>query len=214
MQTRRQVPSAAVLASVRALLLDAAARDPGGRLAEGFARFGSWDSLAAVAGTAWLPIGQRFTTGVAARTARRWLRFFGSEPAPIADLVAIGDAEPVHVRGLSTRLGAHGASVVIWRTWTAADEAADRAQIDEAADFVLTDAAGTPALVLVDGGRLVNSPELRTGDEVSVFGFVDAAPDRVGLVRAPHGRGDFVSALRSSPEQPLLVSLVRRYPSG
>ncbi len=83
--------------------------------------------------------------------------------------------------------------------------------VEEGQDFILRGADGRATLVSAQGGRLVNAPQLDSGDEVVVFGLADRAPDRVGLAGAPGGRGGFVPLVRSEPSRPLLLWLKRRY---
>lgn len=185
----------------RALLMDVVARDPDGPLARGLERFGSWRSLAAVVGTDWLPIsGRSSASGV--RVARKNLRALGSPPAT-GGAVSIG--EPVQLRGRVAALpGDPGGA--IWRA-EVIDDADGRWLSDEGRDFLLE--AGAPLLVLAQGGRLLNAECLQVGDEVSVFGILDEAPDRAGLSASP--RGGLVLGLRSGATRPLLVSVIRRY---
>jgi hypothetical protein len=224
------MPDRLAVDRARALLMDVAARDPEGPLARGLERFGSRRSLAAVVGTDWLPIGGRLTAS-AIRVARRNLRVLGSPPAELGQVVL---GEPVQLQGLATPLPGDG----VRELWHAevVDDADGRWFSDEGRDFLLVgrdawtelglaqrspsrEGPGTlrgfpprmpgVALVLAAGGRLLNAERLQVGDEVSVFGTADEAPDRAGLAAAP--RGGLVPALRSGTTRPLLVSVIRRY---
>jgi hypothetical protein len=196
------MPDRAAMDRARALLLDVVSRDPEGPLARGLERFGSWRSLAAVVGTDWLPIAGRLSaTGV--RVARKNLRALGSPPAE--GPLAIG--EPVQLRGTAAALpGDRGGQ--LWRA-AVIDDADGRWLLDEGRDFLLVGAGPAPVLILAEAGRLLNAENLQVGDEVSVFGIADEAPDRAGLSVAP--RGGLIPAVRSGPTRPLLVSLIRRY---
>jgi hypothetical protein len=200
------MPDRVSVERARALLMDVVARDPDGPLALGLERFGSLRSLAAVVGTDWLPLGGRLTAS-AIRVARRNLRVLGS-PATEPNQVVLG--EPVQLRGLASPLPGDGLRE-LWRAETVED-ADGRWFSDEGRDFLLTGAQGGMALVLAEGGRLLNAERLQVGDEVSVFGTADEAPDRAGLAAAP--RGGMVPALRSGTTRPLLVSVIRRYDQG
>jgi len=196
------MPDRAALERARALLMDVAARDPNGPLARGLERFGSWRSLAAVVGTDWLPLGGRVTAS-AIRVARQNLRVLGSPPAELG-LAAPG--EPVQLRGVTAPLPGDSAPE-LWRAGVVED-ADGQWLFDEGRDFLLVSPQGR-ALVLAAGGRLLNAERLQVGDEVSVLGTADEAPDRAGLAAAP--RGGLVPALRSGTTRPLLVSVIRRY---
>jgi hypothetical protein len=197
------MPDRAAVDRARALLMDVAARDPDGPLARGLERFGSWRSLAAVVGTDWLPIGGRLTAS-AIRVARRNLRVLGSPPAELGQLAP---GEPVQLQGVVAALpGDHAPE--LWRA-EVIEDADGRWFSDEGRDFLLMGGQGGVALVLAEGGRLLNAERLHVGDQVSVFGTADEAPDRAGLAAAP--RGGLVPALRSGTTRPLLVSVIRRY---
>jgi hypothetical protein len=206
---RRRVPGAAALDRARRLLIDAAARDPSGPLAAGLAHFDSWESLAAIAETPWLSPARR-PSAVALRRARQRLRLLGSAPSTFAAAAGLGSVEPIHLRGICAPLPGHHAGDELWHRGIVEDDSG-RWMVDEGRDFVLTGGDGATALVLAAGGRLVNAGGLHPGDEVSVFGFADEAPDATGLARSPHGRGGQTLALRSGSELPLLVGLLRRY---
>jgi hypothetical protein len=196
------MPDRAALERARALLIDVAARDPEGPLARGLERFGSWRSLAAVVGTDWLPIGGRLTAS-AIRAARQNLRVLGSPPAELGQMAP---GQLVQLRGLAGALPGDGARE-LWRA-EELDDADGRWVSDQGRDFLLMGGQGA-TLVLAEGGRLLNAERLQVGDEVSVFGTADEAPDRAGLAAAP--RGGLVPALRSGTTRPLLVSVIRRY---
>ena len=191
---------------VRALLMEVAATDPEGLLGQGLARFGSWRALAAVVGTDWLPL-PRGRAAPLAPLVRRRLRALGAAPAPgpAAELAAAG--EPLQLRGTCERQG--GAAGDLWPA-TAVEDDADLWAVEEGEDFVLRGGDGRAALVLCDGGRLVNAGRLQPGDEVAVFGIGGLAPDPAGLAGA-YGRGGLIPALRSDSSHPLLVSVIRRY---
>ena len=198
------MPDRAAVERARGLLMDVVARDPDGPLARGLERFGSWRSLAAVVGTDWLPISGRLTAS-AIRVARRNLRVLGGGPASELGQAAVGEA--VQLQGRATALPGDGLRE-LWRAATVED-ADGRWFSDEGRDFLLEGARGGMALVLAEGGRLLNAERLQVGDEVSVFGTADEAPDRAGLAATP--RGGLVPALRSGTTRPLLVSVIRRY---
>lgn len=206
MTSRRALPPREAMERVRALLMEVAASDPEGLLGRGLARFGSWRALAAVVGTDWLPLPRRRAAPLAPLLRRR-LRALGAEPpaASAAELVEAG--EPVQLRGSCERLG--GASGDLWRV-SIVEEGRGLWALEAAEDFVLRGGDGGAALILAEGGRLVNAERLRAGDEVAVFGIGGMAPDPAGLVGA-YGRGGLVPALRSDPSHPLLVSVIRRY---
>lgn len=197
------MPDRAALDRARVLLFDVVARDPEGPLARGLERFGSWRSLAAVVGTEWLPLGPRSTvSGI--RVARRNLRALGAAPVEFARVV-LGD--PVQLVGVASALPGD-AGGQLWRA-EELEDADGRWLSDEGRDFVLRGAQGGAALVLAEGGRLLNAERLHVGDQVAVFGIADEAPDRAGLSASP--RGGLALALRSGPTRPLLVSVIRRY---
>jgi hypothetical protein len=187
----------------RGLLREIAATDP--VLWRGLDRFGTWPALAAILGTAWLPLPRR-TSARTARIVRQRLRALGAEPSGEA---MPPDGEPVQLRGTCAHLPGGEMRGDLWRA-SIVQDADGLWAVDEGEDFVLR-GGGAPTLVLAAAGRLVNAPRLRPGDEVVVFGLADQAPDRVGLGGAPHGRGGFVRAVRSGPSQPLLISVIQRY---
>jgi hypothetical protein len=184
-------------------LREIAGKDP--ELRKGLARFGTWQSLASVVGTDWLPLPRRASPGTA-RTVRQRLRALAAEPwaGPFP-----ADGQPVQLRGTCERLPASASQGDLWRA-VVVDDADGLWAVDEGEDFILRH-AGEATLVLAAKGRLVNAPSLRPGDEVAVFGVADQAPDRLGLGGGPHGRGGFLPVLRSGPSHPLLVSVIRRY---
>ncbi len=138
------------------------------------------------------------------------MRFFGSAATPLPAAAALGDAAPVHLRGVCAAMPGSPVGADLWRCRTI-DGPGGRSVVEEAEDFVVADPAGARAVVLVEGGRLVNATTLRPGDLASIFGFLDATSDRAGLVREPHGRTGAVLALRSGADHPLLVSVIERY---
>jgi hypothetical protein len=190
----------------RGLLSEIAGADP--VLGKGLAQFGTWQSLAAVAGTDWLPLPRRVSAS-AARVVRQRLRALGAEPS---DGVSPVDGRPVQLRGTCARLPGSSERGDLWRA-DVLEEPDGLWAVDEGEDFVLRGAGG-PTLVLAAGGRLVNAARLQPGEEVVVFGLAEQVPDRLGLGGAPHARGGFVPAIRSDPSRPLLVSVIRRYDQG
>ncbi|HEY6476789.1 MAG TPA: hypothetical protein VI456_09430 [Polyangia bacterium] len=206
MRSRRQLPGRIAVEQARTLLQEAVARDPTGRLGLGLKRFGSWQSLAAVVGTDWLPFPRRGSAATA-RIVRQRLRALGAEPAPSEP----AEGEPHQVRGACESLPGTPAGD-LWRASMVEDDAGPWA-VEEGADFFVRAPDGRATLVLADGGRLVNASRLGAGDEVAVFGVGAAVPDRAGLTGA-HGRGGAIPALRSDPSRPLLVSVIRRYDQG
>jgi len=126
---------------------------------------------------------------------------------------AQGSTDPVHLRGICRPLAGAGSASPLWRCEIVQDDGR-RWAVEAGLDFALAVGGGGTVLVLAAGGRLVNATQLAPGDEVSVFGFADEAPDPAGLARSPHGRGGLTLALRSGSELPLLVSLIRRYDRG
>jgi hypothetical protein len=200
------MPDRTAVERARALLLDVVGRDPEGPLARGLDRFGSWRSLAAVVGTDWLPLRGRLSAP-ALRVARQNLRVLGSPPAQIDQLVV---GEPAQVRGVVATLpGDPGGE--LWRA-EVIEDADGSWLLDQGRDFLLAGsppATHRPVLIRAEGGRLLNAESLHVGDEVSVFGIADEAPDRAGLSASP--RGGLVPALRAGPTRPLLVSVIRRY---
>jgi hypothetical protein len=186
----------------RELLREIAKTDPS--LGKGLARFGTWQSLAAILGTGWLPLPPR-ASAAQARIIRQRLRELGADCSSDA---AWAEGQPVHLRGACDRLpDSRGGD--LWRA-SVVEQADGLWAVDEGQDFLLRDAAG-PTLVLAARGRLTNAPQLRPGDDVMVFGLAGEAPDRLGLSGAPHGRGGFVRAICSGKSHPLLVSVIRRY---
>jgi hypothetical protein len=189
----------------RELLREIAKTDPS--LGKGLARFGTWQSLAAILGTGWLPLPPR-ASAAQARIIRQRLRELGADCSSDA---AWAEGQPVHLRGACDRLpDSRGGD--LWRA-SVVEQADGLWAVDEGQDFLLRDAAG-PTLVLAARGRLTNAPQLRPGDDVMVFGLAGEAPDRLGLSGAPHGRGGFVRAICSGKSHPLLVSVIRRYDQG
>jgi hypothetical protein len=193
-----------VIAWARDLLREIAASDPA--LGKGLTRFGTWQSLAAILGTAWLPLPRRASSG-SARVVRQRLRALGAEPS---DALPPVDGEPAQLRGTCVPLPGTDPREDLWRASVV--EAPDGMwAIDEGRDFILEAPGGATTLVLCAKGRLVNAARLRPGDQAAVFGLADQAPDRLGLGGAPHGRGGPVRVLRSGASHPLLVSVIRRY---
>ena len=224
MISRRRLPGRDALERARALLIEVAAIDSDGPLARGLARFGSWRSLAAVVGTDWLPLPRRATASTA-RIIRQRLRALGADPSvrasgdaakPGGDATATvplgGGDEPVQLRGTCVPLPDRPGGP-LWRSSVVEDDGGLWA-VEEGNDFVLRGADRKVTLVLAEGGRLVNADALTAGDEVAVFGLPDEAPDRVGIGGAGYGRGGLVTAVRSDPRHPLLVSVIRRYDQG
>ena len=200
---RRPFPPRAMVGWARELLREIAKSDPA--LGKGLARFDTWQSLAAILGTGWLPLPPR-ASAAQARVIRQRLRELGADRSSETGWV---EGQPVHLRGTCDRLPGNPGPGDLWRA-SVAEEADGLWAIDEGEDFLLRDAAG-PTLVLAAHGRLTNAAVLRPGDEVMVFGLAGEAPDRLGLSGAPHGRGGFVRAICSGKSHPLLVSVFRRY---
>jgi len=173
------------------------------------AQFESWESLAALAETPWLSPSRR-PSAAALRRARHHLRLLGSAPTTFEAAAAQGSTDPVHLRGICRPLPGAGGAFPLWRREIVEDDGG-RSVVETGSDFALAVGGGGTVLVLAAGGRLVNATQLVEGDQVSVFGFADEAPDHAGLARSPHGRGGLTLALRSGSELPLLVSLIRRY---
>ena len=176
------------------------------------AQFESWESLAALAETPWLAPSRR-PSAAALRRARHHLRLLGSAPTTFELAAAQGSADPVHLRGICRPLASAGSASPLWRREIVEDDDG-RWVVEAGLDFALAIGGGGTVLVLAAGGRLVNATHLQAGDEASVFGFADEAPDPTGLARSPHGRSGLTLALRSGSELPLLVSLIRRYDRG
>ena len=199
MSARRRFPDPGALSRARALLLEAGVPVP----------LGSWEGLATICDTAWLPVTGRPSPAVA-RVVRRRLRRLVSAPLTLAGASALPrGTDVVHLRGVCAPLAPARAESILWRVDRVRDE--DGLWLVEAHhDFALTDAEGRRVLVTTAGGHLVDADVLRSGDEVSVFGFLDEAPDRAGLARSTHGRSGLSPALRSGAELPLLVSRVVR----
>jgi hypothetical protein len=168
-----------------------------------------WSSLATLCDTAWLPPTRR-VTDAAARAARRRLYPLSAPPTAVEATRGMPRGELVHVRGLATALPGRRSDSMLWRSRTV--RATDGVWlVEEGNDFLLSDAAGGRIIVLAEGGHLVNGDLLHAGDPVSVFGVLDDVPDRAGLAQTAHGRSGLVPALRSSEQQPLLLSRLRRY---
>jgi hypothetical protein len=197
-KVRRPLPPAGALARARALVLEAGVELP----------LPSWDGIAVICDTPWLPVTGRATPAVA-RVTRRRLRLLAAAPRTVADAAAAPRGELVHVRGQATAL-ADTRRAPLWRVATARGEGGPWL-VEEGDDFLLTDPEGGRVAVIAAGGHLVSGAVLRSGDEVSVFGFVDEAPDAFGLGRGARGRGGVAPALRSGSALPLLVSVIRRY---
>jgi hypothetical protein len=198
---KRPFPPRWIVDWARGLLREIVASDP--ELGKGLARFGTWQSLAAVVGTDWLPLPRRASPGVA-RVVRQRLRALAAEPWAGGPPDA---GQPVQLRGTCVPLP--GGAPRLWST-TIVEDDDGLWVVEEGADFVLRGADGGPTLVVARGGRLVNAPRLDAGDEILVFGLADRTPDRVGLAAAA-GRGGFLPMVRSGSSRPLLVCLIRRY---
>jgi len=204
---RRPFPPRAMVGWARELLRKIAKSDPS--LGKGLARFGTWQSLAAILGTGWLPLPPRASAGQA-RVIRQRLRELGAERSSDTPWA---DGQPVHLRGTCAPLAAgRGSAGDLWRA-TVVEDADGLWAVDEGEDFLLRDAGG-PTLVLAARGRLTNAERLAPGDDVMVFGLAGESPDRLGLLAGPHGRGGFVRAICSGKSHPLLVSVIRRYDQG
>jgi hypothetical protein len=183
------------------------------RLAPGaLARFDHWTSLACICDTGWLAGTRRLADPDAAmaRIMRRRLRVLTSLPLAFSAFTALraGDG-PIHLKGRCAGLPGHDAIGPLWRTEVQDDQAGGRILIEEGHDFLLS-VDGGAVYVLSNGGHLPNATPLYAGDEVSVFGFADEVPDRLGMATAAHGRGGLLPAIRSGSELPLLVTRVVR----
>jgi hypothetical protein len=196
---RRRFPDPGALARARTLLLGAGV----------FVPVGTWEGLATICDSAWLPLTGRPSPAIA-RVVRRRLRRLASAPLTLVEAAARPRGEDVvHLRGLCAPLAFGDAATTLWRVERVRER--DGLWLVEAhRDFVLTDPEGGQVVVVAAGGHLINGDVLRPGDEVSVFGFLDDIPDRTGLGRSLHARGGLVPALRSGAELPLLVSRVVR----
>jgi hypothetical protein len=177
--------------------------------------FADWASLATIWGTGWLPV-TRHPSPAAARALRRRLGRLGGLASAPGTLAAAGaggrGAALVSVRGRCAALPGRAAATELWRVATVRDDSGSWL-VEEGWDFALTDEEGARAYVLAADGHLVNAEVLRSGDEVSVHGFLDLVPDRAGLARSPSGRrgGGLAPGLRAGSELPLLVCLIKRY---
>jgi hypothetical protein len=174
----------------------------------------SWQSLAAIWGTGWLPAALSDSGALADVTMRR-LRVLASLPISFAGVGARRPGSgPLHLQGTCAALPGHDPSASLWRVEEHEDATEGRLLVEEAQDFLLSVARG-PAeegglvYVAAAGGRLASTRPVRPGDEVSVFGFADEVVDRLGL-SASHGRGGVLPAIRSGSELPLLVTHVVR----
>jgi hypothetical protein len=191
-------PAPGALSRARALLLEAA---PVGLAIP----FDDWTSLANICDTAWLAAARRPSTATA-RIARRRLRLLASAPVALDVFAAARAGEgPMHLRGTCAALPGHDPTAALWRVEAQADPTDGRTLIEEARDFLLSVENAGHVYVLSKGGHLVSTSPLRPGDTVSVFGYTDQVPDRTGLASSPHGRGGFMTAIRSGAELPLLV---------
>ena len=192
MKTRRPYPEQGALARARSVLLEVGFDIP----------VRAWTDLALILGTAWLPVLPHATPSVA-RILRRRLAPLAASPLPLAAAWARPRGQIVHLAGSATPfVAAHRGP--LWQVTRAEDESGAWL-CEEAEDFLLTDPEGDRACVLVDCGHLLGAETLHPGQPVSVFGFLDEIPDRMGLARSPHGRVGVVPALQSRSDWPLLV---------
>ena len=175
---------------------------------EALAAFDNWTSLACLCDTGWLALGR--PSSAMARIVRRRLRVLTSRPLSFSAFTAqrAGDG-PVHLKGKCAALPGHGGGAPIWRTEVRDDASAGRLLIEDGHDFLLS-IDGGDVYVLSNGGHLVSATPLHAGDDVSVFGFADEVPDRLGLAPGLHGRGGVLPAIRSGSELPLLLTSVVR----
>jgi hypothetical protein len=202
-RTVTKVPAPGALARARAWLLEAV---PDARVS-----FDSWASLACIVDSGWLAPLRRPSSAMA-RVARRRLLVLASRPLTYPAFTALraGDG-PVHLRGRCAAVPNVDwqAASPIWRTEERDDAVEGRVLIEEGQDFLLS-IDGGDVYVLSSGGHLASAVPLQAGDEVSVFGFADEVPDRLGLAPGLHGRGGVLPAIRSGSELPLLLTSVVR----
>lgn len=222
-------PDPGTLARARALLLEVASRANGGAAAAALAAFPSWESLATLFDTPWLAPARHFSNA-SVRIIRRRLRLLGSSPVSLPAGPAVRDSTaggPVHIRGVCVLASGQvtasysqsaqpvhpvqaisslgKAAAEVWRVWLRQDFLGDRWVIEEGYDFVLRTPEGAGPLVLARGAHLAGASVLREGDEVSVFGYLDEAPDPTGTARSANGRGGLSLGVRSGVDLPLLV---------
>jgi hypothetical protein len=171
--------------------------------------FDDWASLAGICDTGWLLASQR-PSAATERIALRRLRALAALPLTFGafDARRPGDG-PIHLRGTCAPLPGQDMAAALW-SLEVAQAQATRVLIEEGNDFLLSLDGGGVVYVLSNGGHLVSRAPVRSGDAVSVFGFVDAVPDAIGVVASRSGRGGLVPAIRSGTELPLLVTRVVR----
>jgi len=173
-----------------------------------------WQSLAAIWDTGWLPAAVWDSPALADVTARR-LRALAARPLSFAAFAARPAGEgPLHLKGTCAALtGAY--PTTLWRVDELDDASQGRVLVEEGHDFLLSIGDGPVeeadvVYVVAAGGHLASAAPVCAGDEVSVFGFADEVPDRLGMAPAPHGRGGLLPAIRSGSELPLLLTHVVR----
>lgn len=201
-RTVSRLPPPGALSRARALVLGLAPLS----LANAF---DDWRSLAGICDTGWLMASRRPSVA-ATRLAQRRLRALATLPLSLAAFTARRQGDgPIHLRGTCAPLPGRDGAAVLWRTQVSEQPEVGRVLIEEGSDFLLSlDGAGDggEVYVLSKGGHLVSSAPLRAGDTVSVFGYVDAIPDAIGLAASASGRGGLLHAIRSGSELPLLVA--------
>jgi hypothetical protein len=192
LKARQPYPAEGALVRARTLLLEVGLEVP----------VRDWNDLALILGTAWLPVLPHATPS-AGRILRRRLAPLLAPPLPLDLAWARPRGEIVHLAGSAAPLVA-GNREPLWRVTRSEDDGAVWL-CEEADDFLLTDPDGNRACILVDGGHLIGAETMHPGQPVSVFGFLDEIPDRMGLARSPHGRVGVIPALQSRSDWPLLV---------
>jgi hypothetical protein len=192
LNTRRPYPEQGALARARAVLLEVGLEVP----------VRAWTDLALILGTAWLPVLPHATPSVA-RILRRRLAPLLAPPLALSAAWARPRGEIVHLAGTASPFVA-GSRAPLWQVTRTEDESGAWLT-EEAEDFLLTDPDGDRACVVVDEAHLIGAETLHPGQPVSVFGFLDEIPDRLGLARSPHGRVGVILALQSRSDWPLLV---------
>ena len=202
-----KLPAPGALTAARALV-----RKLGARSRE--LPFDSWQSLAAIWDTGWLPAALWDSPALAWVTLRR-LRALRSRPLSYETFAArrAGDG-PLHLQGICAAVSGQYPAT-LWRIDERDDATEGRVLVEEGHDFWLSvgpePVEECPVVyVLSKGGHLASERPVQAGDQVSVFGFADEVPDRWGRASAVHGRVGTMPAIRSGSELPLLVTHVVR----